>query len=108
MADAVLHDIGVSRADDRGEIDTLVIPEGMVLDGDGRVDDADRYLRQRYAVLHAGVREFVEQDAIGAIDTHAILRRDRAVEGGDVRGAHLIVAQDRKSTRLNSSHLGIS
>ena len=101
LADAVLHDIGVGRADDRVEIDALVIPEGMIFDGDGRVDDADRYLRQRYAVLHASIRKFVEQDAICVVDADTILRRDRAVESGDVRGAHLVIARCRadRSTR---------
>src|ERR1035438_5898251 len=42
----------------------------------------------------------------GVVKVEAVVNPDGTVKALDVKGGHPVLVQDRKSTRLNSSHLG--
>src|SRR5262249_48045165 len=73
LRDRTLLQVGAGGAGNRGEIDALVYPETVVLNGNRRVDHDHRHLCQRDAVLGAIVRELIEEHTLVVIDANAVL-----------------------------------
>src|SRR5262245_52320621 len=70
-----------------------------------------RERREQLARLHDRGAELADHDAARAVcDRHRVPQRGPGAKHDPQRGDHRVAgaAQDRKSTRLNSSHLGIS
>ncbi len=85
LLDAMVGVVGQGGAEDRGRIDPAVRVEGVVLDGDRRVDDVRRDVADRHDdPVIALVADIGEQVAVAIEDQH-VLRQDGGGQPGNRR-----------------------
>src|SRR5262245_31414607 len=104
---------GVGHPDRTQRADRIDFSRKWSAVGIGQIERSDS-LGDAHQTSWPTVRKYVEQSSIRHVETHihseALSRRgvDRLERSASGCGVLFAVRRDRKSTRLNSSHLGIS